>query len=93
MHLAAREGRYRASDVRGSDSRSQDGCDVGKRNVVRRMGSSGLVLADAVEKGGFDFDGKKYAPNIEIFSFGRRFQARISHSGVQKWRSRLSMVR
>jgi hypothetical protein len=35
---------------------------------------------------------EKYASEIEIFSFGRGFQTRISRSSVQKWRSRWSMV-
>jgi len=30
---------------------------------------------------------EKYAPEVEIFTFGRGFQMQISRSSVQKWRS------
>ncbi|PRA52616.1 hypothetical protein CQZ98_16405 [Pseudomonas sp. MYb115] len=36
---------------------------------------------------------EKYASEIEIFTFGRGFQARISRSSVQKRRFHPSMVR
>ncbi|QDV96791.1 hypothetical protein FFH90_021830 [Pseudomonas sp. ATCC 43928] len=40
--------------------------------------------ADSVEKVGFGFHAEKYAPEIEICLFGRRFRTRISRSSVQK---------
>jgi hypothetical protein len=36
---------------------------------------------------------EKYASEIEIFTFGRGFQTRISRSSVEKWRSHCSMSR
>jgi hypothetical protein len=36
---------------------------------------------------------KKYASEIEIFTFGRGFQARISRSSTQKRRFHWSMIR
>jgi len=46
-----------------------------------------------LKKSGLVSAAEKYAPEIEIFAFGRGFQAQISRSSVQKRRFHWSMTR
>jgi hypothetical protein len=53
-------------------------------------GSFGSIL---LKKSAMVCASKKYASEIEIFTFGRGFQNRISRSSVQKRRFHQSMIR
>ncbi len=69
-----------------------------RRCTTGRSGSSFAcrhrrLLADSVEKSTMVCAAEKYASEIEIFTFGRGFRARISRSSVQKRRLHQSKIR
>ena len=69
-----------------------------RRCATGRSGSSFAcrhrrLLADSVEKSTMVCAAEKYASEIEIFTFGRGFRARISRSSVQKKRLHQSKIR